>query len=272
MQQVESSASRRRGLASEQPAEPSRQEREASVHPEHAPSETRRPLFVNASSTTVNLEMPVTTSPNTGGVRVVMVRLEATTSTGAGATTAWRIEALHPSHQALRSLARPFAKHCFRLDFAPTTLTKYNSETKPELWLANFCLAYQLGGATDDRVIIRQLPLFLSDTARAWLEDLLPQQIHDWNDLVRVFERNFKGTYMRPGNSWDLQSYKQKLGESLQDYIRCFSKQRTELPNITDSDVIMAFLYGTTCEELVRELGLSTPITARLDPTSQPRA
>jgi hypothetical protein len=55
------------------------------------------------------------------------------------------------------------------------TLTKYNSETKPELWLADFCLAYQLGGAIDDRVIIRQHPLFLSDTARAWLEDLPPR-------------------------------------------------------------------------------------------------
>jgi hypothetical protein len=51
-----------------------------------------------------------------------------------------------------------------------------------------------LGGATDDHIIIRQLPLFLSDTARAWLEDLPPGQIHNWNDLVRVFEGNFKGT------------------------------------------------------------------------------
>jgi hypothetical protein len=66
-----------------------------------------------------------------------------------------------------------------------------------------------------------------------------------------VFEGNFKGTYMRPGNSWDLRSYKQKSGESLCDYIRRFSKQRTELPNITDSDVIMAFLSATTCKELV---------------------
>jgi tyrosyl-tRNA synthetase len=36
MQQAESLSSRRRRLASEQPMEPSRQEREASVHPEHA--------------------------------------------------------------------------------------------------------------------------------------------------------------------------------------------------------------------------------------------
>jgi hypothetical protein len=104
------------------------------------------------------------------------------------------------------------------------TLTKYNSKTKPELWLTDFRLACHLGGATDDRVIIRQLPLFLSDTTRAWLEDLPPRQIHDWNDLVRVFEGNFKGTYMRPRNSWDLQSCKQKPGESLQDYIWRFSK------------------------------------------------
>jgi hypothetical protein len=79
---------------------------------------------------------------------------------------------------------------------------------------------------------------------------------------VRVFEGNFKGTYMRPGNSWNLRSCKQKPGESLRDYIRRFSRQRTELPNVTDSDVIMAFLSGTTCKELVRELGCNTPLTA----------
>jgi hypothetical protein len=80
--------------------------------------------------------------------------------------------------------------------------------------------------------------------------------------LEKVFEGNFKGTYVCPGNSWDLRSYKQKPGESLRDYIRRFLKQRTELPNITDSDVIMAFLSGTTCKDLVRELGSNTPATA----------
>jgi hypothetical protein len=79
---------------------------------------------------------------------------------------------------------------------------------------------------------------------------------------VRVFEGNFKGTYVRPGNSWYLRSCKQKSEESLRDYIWCFSKQRTELPNITDSDVIMTFLSRTTCKELVRELGHNTPTTA----------
>jgi hypothetical protein len=113
----------------------------------------------------VNLEMLVTTSTSARGIRVVMAQLEATMSTWAGTTIAQRIEALHPSHPTLGSLVRPFAKHYFWLDSAPTTLTMYNGETKPELWLVDFCLACQLGGATDDRVIIQQLPLFLSNIA-----------------------------------------------------------------------------------------------------------
>jgi hypothetical protein len=39
-------------------------------------------------------------------------------------------------------------------------------------------------------------------------------------------------------------------------------KQRTELPNITDSDVIGAFLTGTTCRDLVSKLGRKTPTRA----------
>ena len=48
---------------------------------------------------------------------------------------------------------------------------------------------------------------------------------------------------------------KQKSGESLREYARRFSKERTELPHIPDHDVILAFVSGTTCKDLVRELG-----------------
>jgi hypothetical protein len=67
---------------------------------------------------------------------------------------------------------------------------------------------------------------------------------------------------VRLGNSWDLRSCRQQPGKSLRDYIRWFSKQRTELPNITDSDVIGAFLAGTTCRDLVSKLGRKTPTKA----------
>jgi hypothetical protein len=145
---------------------------------------------------------------------------------------------------------------------APTTITKYSGETRPEVWLADYRLACQMVGTDDDNLIIRNLPLFLSDAARAWLEHLPPAQISNWDDLVKAFAENFQGTYVRPGNSWDLRSYRQQPGESLREYIRWFSKQRTELPNITYSDVIGAFLAGTTCRDLVSKLGCKTPTKA----------
>jgi hypothetical protein len=145
---------------------------------------------------------------------------------------------------------------------APTTITKYSGETRPELWLADYRLACQLGGTNDNNLIIRNLPHFLSDAARAWLEHLPPAQISDWDNLVMAFAGNFQGTYVCPGNSWDLRSCRQQPGESMREYIRRFSMQRTELSNIIDSDVIGALLAGTTCRDLVSKLGRETPTKA----------
>jgi hypothetical protein len=141
----------------------------------------------------------------------------------------------------------------------PSTIVKYNGETDPRVWLNDYRLACQLGGATRDEVIIRNLPLHLGDAARTWLEHLPASQIHNWDDLVRTFVGNFQGTYVRPGNSWDLHSCTQKPGESLRDFIRRFSKCCTELPSVAQSEIVHAFLEGTTCRDLVRELGRSPP-------------
>jgi hypothetical protein len=168
-----------------------------------------------------------------------------------------------PEPPGPRVFSRAIRRAPFPAQFrAPTTITKYSGETRPELWLVDYRLACQLGGTNDDNLIIRNLLLFLSDAARAWLEHLPPAQIFDWDDLVKAFAGNFQGTYVRPGNSWDLRSCRQQSGESLREYIRQFSKQRTELPNIIDSDVIRAFLAGTTCRDLVSKLGRKTPTKA----------
>ena len=45
--------------------------------------------------------------------------------------------------------------------------------------MADYRLACQLGGVNDDLLIIRNLPLFLSDSVRAWLEHLPPLQINN---------------------------------------------------------------------------------------------
>jgi hypothetical protein len=100
-----------------------------------------------------------------------------------------------------------------------TSIDKYNGETDPRVWLNDYRLACQLGGATTDEVIIRNLPLHLADSTRMWLEHLPASQIHNWDDQVRTFVGNFQGTYVRPGNSWDLRACTQKPGESLRDFI-----------------------------------------------------
>jgi hypothetical protein len=65
---------------------------------------------------------------------------------------------------------------------------------------------------------------------------------------------------VHPGNSWNLRACTQKPGESLRDFIRCFSKRCTVLPSVAQSEIMHAFLEGKTCRDLVRELGRNPPV------------
>jgi hypothetical protein len=250
---AKSSASRRRGCPSEHHAASSRHMREASVRTEHTGDETpvardRLDDEQHRRDRRACLEEKVRRGyhPRRGG------RYDSEED--------WSPS---PEPPGPRVFSRAIRRASFPARFrALTTITKYSGETRPELWLTDYQLACQLGGTDDDNLIIRNLPLFLSDAAQAWLEHLPPVQIFDCDDLVKAFAGNFQGTYVRPRNSWDLRSCRQQLEESLREYIRWFSKQCTELPNITDSDVIRAFLTGTTCRDLVSKLGHKTPTKA----------
>jgi hypothetical protein len=97
-----------------------------------------------------------------------------------------------PEPPGPQAFSRAIRRAPFPTQFrTPTTITKYSGESKPELWLADYRLACQLCGTDDDNLIIRNLPMFLSDAARAWLEHLPPTQISNWDDLVKAFAGNF---------------------------------------------------------------------------------
>jgi hypothetical protein len=68
---------------------------------------------------------------------------------------------------------------------------------------------------------------------------------------------------MRLDKQWELRNCKQQPGESLREYIRCFSKCCTELPGTTDNDAMLAFQNGTTCMSLIHRLGSRMPRTTR---------
>jgi hypothetical protein len=178
-----------------------------------------------------------------------------------GRYDSWEDRSPTPEPPGTRVFSREIRTAIFPQRFRqPTSIVKYNGETDPRVWLNDYRLACQLGGATTDEVIICNLPLHLADSARTWLEHLPASRIHNWDDLVRTFVGNFQGTYVRPGNSWDLRSCTQKPGESLRDFIRRFSKRCTDLPSVAQSEIVHAFLKGTTCQDLVRELGRSPPV------------
>jgi hypothetical protein len=115
----------------------------------------------------------------------------------------------------------------------------------------------------DDLFIIKNLPLYLGDSARTWIEHLQCDKIHDWTDLRRVFVGNFQGTHTCSGKQWKLCNCKQQPGESLREYIWHFSKFSIELPGMTDNDAISTFQNGTTCTFLIHWLGRRMPRTTR---------
>jgi hypothetical protein len=69
------------------------------------------------------------------------------------------------------------------------------------LLLENYRLVCRVGGADDDLFIMQFLPIYLADTARAWLDQLPRNTINSWEDIKEIVTENFQGTYVRPGNS-----------------------------------------------------------------------
>jgi hypothetical protein len=152
----ESSASRRQGYSPEHRAATSRFMREASVHT----GRTRD----TASAAPGRLD-------NEHHRRDRRARLDDKVRRGCHPRRGGRYD----SEEDRSPVARTTRSASFQLDHTtsavpdpvpnPTTITKYSGETRPELWLTDYRLACQLGGMDDDNLIIRNLPLFLSDAA-----------------------------------------------------------------------------------------------------------
>jgi hypothetical protein len=125
-----------------------------------------QPRVASATSTTAAIVEPTSTRRCA----------EATTPDVGDATTAGRIGAPRPNHLVRKLSAGPYDGHRSRPGSEPRLPSPCTwGETRPELWLADYRLACQLGGTDDDNLIICNLPLFLSDAAWAWLEHLPPE-------------------------------------------------------------------------------------------------
>jgi hypothetical protein len=62
--------------------------------------------------------------------------------------------------------------------------------------------------------------------------------------LQRAFCENFTDIITYPITHTELKGLKQKEGESLRDYYRCFGELRAQVHDITKREVIEAFSHG----------------------------
>jgi hypothetical protein len=71
-----------------------------------------------------------------------------------------------PSQRGPRAFGQNIHDAMFPSHFwAPTNVPRYDGDTNPRVWLEDYRLACHAGGATDDLFVIKNLPLYLDDSA-----------------------------------------------------------------------------------------------------------
>jgi hypothetical protein len=56
--------------------------------------------------------------------------------------------------------------------WASNNVVKYDSKTNPNIWMKDSSLACRTDRVDDDLFFIQFLPIYLADTAKAWLHHL----------------------------------------------------------------------------------------------------
>jgi hypothetical protein len=138
---------------------------------------------------------------------------------------------------------------------------KYRGDAKPQTWLDDYRIAVQIGGGGDE-IAMMHLPLMLEGSARAWLNQLPPSSIWVWEDLERVFIKNFEGTYKRPGGLTELQLCVQGNTETTRDYIQRWITLHNSVEGVSEFQAIHAFKQGVKYKELSLKLARSPHITS----------
>ncbi|KAE8800697.1 hypothetical protein D1007_23696 [Hordeum vulgare] len=130
-----------------------------------------------------------------------------------------------------------------------TGISKFAGESKPETWLDDYRVAVQISGG-DDQVAMKHLPLMLDGSARAWLNQLAPSSIYNWENLSRVFIRTFEGTCKRPAGLVELQHCVQKQNEPLCDFIQRWTTLYHTVENVTKHQAVCAFKAGVRYRDM----------------------
>ena len=128
----------------------------------------------------------------------------------------------------------------------------------PAQWLQAYTTAVRVAGG-DTSVMANYLLVMLMPPAMSWFTSLAPDSIGLWEELKKVFTDNYMATCTRPSTKHDLSRINQKPSELLRSYIQCFSEMRNSIPNITEAEVITAFIRGLHHRELRSKFNRKPP-------------
>ena len=112
-------------------------------------------------------------------------------------------------------------------------------------------MAVNIAGG-NKRVAMRYVPLMLQGSARTWLNNLPPESINSWLDFEEVFNCNFTGTYLRPGNAQLITMCKQKEVELDCAYLIRWTSLRNSCKGILESQAFQYFFQGCRDRTLLR--------------------
>jgi hypothetical protein len=74
----------------------------------------------------------------------------------------------------------------------PREVTKYDGSDNPSLWLEEYETTMMIKNVSE-MIVTRYLPMMMKGAASYWIQGLPTNSIHSWNDMRRVFIRNFEG-------------------------------------------------------------------------------
>ena len=92
----------------------------------------------------------------------------------------------------------------------------------------------------------------LQGSARTWLNSLPAESVNSWLDFEEVFNHNFTGTNLRPGNAQLLAMCKQKENESDRAYLTPWTKLRNSCEGILESQAVQYFVQSCLDQTLLR--------------------
>jgi hypothetical protein len=145
--------------------------------------------------------------------------------------------------------------------FKPDIGARYDGTTNPVEFLQLYVVAVQAARG-DQRAMANWFPMALKDAPWTWLMNLPHKTVTSWKDLCRQFVANFMPMYECPATKNDLKAVHQYKGETLRQYIQCFSQMRNKIPRISHEEVISAFSTGISDIKMREKLSVNDELTS----------